>query len=70
MTLHKYYMTQRPPMIGAMPHIGLKDIHDYDGKIFLPELGCKAWGYVGYTEKLTIDETEIYELTYAGTYET
>ena len=57
-----YYMTQRPPMPGAMPKAGLRCTLEYDGKQYVPKIGMKAWACLTYDRKLTAKEIRDYEL--------
>lgn len=60
--IYCYFMTQRPPMPGAMPKEGLDKIEEYDKKKFIHELGCTAYAKVYYNRELTKDEVKQYEL--------
>lgn len=61
-----YYMTQRPPMLGAMPKEGLVSwaYLDTDGekKVFCEKIGCEAYAKLNYSRKLTEQEVSDYEL--------
>lgn len=61
-----YYMTQRPPMLGAMPKEGLVDwaYLDTDGekKVFCEKIGCEAYAKLEYSRELTEREISDYEL--------
>lgn len=60
-----YYMTQRPPMIGAMPKEGLVDwvAFDDDGRrVFCEKIGCEAYAKLNYSRELTEQEVNDYEL--------
>ena len=61
-----YYMTQRPPMIGAMPKEGLVSWMAFDDdfkKEFVKEIGCGAYAKLTYDRVLTEQEISDYELT-------
>jgi len=60
--MYSYYMTQRPPQIGAMPRKGLVEIDEFDGKPFIEEIGWDAWAKITYDRELTPDEVSDYEL--------
>ena len=65
--VHRYYSTQRPVMPGGFPKRGnVEKIHNFESKIFCEEIGNEAWGYIDYTEPLTKEESDGYELTPAG----
>ena len=59
---HIYYMTQRPPMPGAMPIYGLIDIQEYNGKSFVASINLPAWAKLTYNRKLKCGEISDYEL--------
>lgn len=64
----KYYSTQRP----IAPRTFLKKeqvikIENFDKKIFCPEIGREAWGFIEYSVALTEEEASAYELVVAGT---
>ena len=59
---YTYFMTQRPPMPGAMPKNGLSDIHEYDGQDYISEIGRKAYARLEYNRKLSDQEVRDYEL--------
>lgn len=60
--IYCYFMTQRPPMPGAMPKEGLYEIEDYDAKKFVPEVGCTAYAKLYYGRELSKEEVKQYEL--------
>ena len=60
--LHRYYMTQRPPMPGAMPQKDLFLIEDLDPNDVISYLGKGAFAIVAYTRLLTDREINDYEL--------
>ena len=60
-----YYMTQRPPMIGAMPKEGLVEWVAFDddgGKVFCEKIGMEAYAKLTYSRELTEQEISDYEL--------
>lgn len=62
----RYYMTQRPPMPGAMPKQGLVDIEDLDPDNIIPEIGKGAYAFPTYSEPLNRKSVCDYELTTYG----
>ena len=56
-----YYMTQRPPMPGAMPKEGLIEIEAREPWKRLPGVG-RAYAKLIYDRRLTDKEIEDYEL--------
>lgn len=60
--LYRYYMTQRPPMPGAMPQKDLFLIEDLDQRDVIPYLGKGAYAMIAYTRPLTDKEIKEYEL--------
>lgn len=61
---HIYYMTQRPPMPGAMPIYGLIDVEEFKyGKSYVAPIGMTAWAKLTYNRKLKVQEINDYELT-------
>lgn len=59
--MFRYYLTQRPPEPGTFPK-GALIIGAYDDKIFVPEIGRNAWGWVEYEEPLSNFLIAQYEL--------
>lgn len=59
---HIYYMTQRPPMPGAMPIYGLIDVEEYNRKSFVAQINASAWAKLTYNRKLKVQEISDYEL--------
>jgi len=60
-----YYMTQRPPMLGAMPKEGLVRWVAFDddgGKVFCEKIGMDAYAKLTYSRELTEQEISDYEL--------
>lgn len=58
----RYYSTQRPVMPGSFPKEGAQEIHNFDSRTFIPEIGREAWGYIEYSRTLTPQEAASYEL--------
>ena len=59
--MYKYYLTQRGPGPGCQPK-GCNITCDYGFKKHVEEIGCNAWGYVEYKNRLTVKEISDYEL--------
>lgn len=59
----RYYMTQRPPMPGAMPRSGLVEIEEFDGRVYCKEIMREAYARLTYDRELTKQEIYDYELT-------
>lgn len=60
MALYRYYCRMRPPAPGAIPKRNLyaaEAVH-----IIIPGYDRHMWGYADYTEPLTDEEIEEYEL--------
>lgn len=67
---YRYYLTQRPPGIGAFPDTkdnGVIGLHSFDEKEYVDRIECKAYGYVCYAKLLTPKEVDDYELIEAKT---
>lgn len=60
--VYKYLMTQRPPMLGAMPMNGLEDIQEFSSPDRVPEYGRRVYAVLNYSRKLTDLEVYDYEL--------
>lgn len=59
----RYYSTRRPLAPGGYPkRKTVKEIKNFDSRIFLEEIGMEVWGYIEYTEPLEENEAEAYEL--------
>ena len=67
MTLYRYYCKMRPPAPGAVPK---RNLHAAMGG-HINIVGCDRhmWGIADYTEPLTDEEIEEYELVPGGTVE-
>lgn len=61
--VYSYYMTQRPPMPGAMPTDGLEFIDENTKLRFINEIGRDAYARLTYNRELTEKEIKDYELT-------
>lgn len=57
-----YFMTQRPPMPGALPFYGLEKIEEFKNKQQVPEIDCTAYAKLFYDRELTKEEVSQYEL--------
>lgn len=63
----RYYSTQRPIIPGSYPNrVAVEAIHNFDTKTFCEEIGWEAWGYIEYSEPLTKEQAEAYELIQGG----
>lgn len=60
---YKYYMTQRPPMPGAMPKDGLIDIHEVMPAEYCDAVGHNVYATLTYDRQLSKGEIRAYELT-------
>lgn len=61
--MYRYFMTQRPPMPGAQPKLGLCSIEDLDKNVQISSLGKGAYAILTYSRPLTKKEMVDYELT-------
>lgn len=60
----RYYSTQRPVLPGRFPEKDkVERIQNFDHKTFCEEIGDEAWGFIEYSEPLTKDQADAYELT-------
>lgn len=62
---YRYYSTQRPVMPGAYPKTKnnqVANIHNFDSREYVPEIGRQAWGYIECEKPLTGRDAENYEL--------
>jgi kininogen-1 len=66
MTLHKYYMLQRPPVPGSIPGEGLYQTKDFEERRECMGKTVRAWGWALYTRRLELSELAGYELAYGG----
>lgn len=63
----RYYSTMRPVMPGGFPKSrDAVKVENFDTRIFCEEIGRDAWGYIEYSEALTKEEADAYELTLGG----
>lgn len=62
MSVHVYYATQRPPMMGAVPRGGLLYVDPYEARKYVPSIDRMAWGCVAYDRRLAPREVAEYEL--------
>ena len=59
----KYYSIHRPVGPGTFPKNGnVVQIHNFDDRQQVPEIGCEAWGWIEYSQPLTEKEAASYEL--------
>ena len=64
--MYKYYMTQRPPMPGAMPKLDLVNIQCLDPNDIISWLGKGAYALLTYSQPLSGKDISDYELTPYG----
>lgn len=63
----RYYSTQRPVIPGSYPKRNLVvEVNNFDEKTYCEEIGGEAWGYIDYSEPLTKEDADAYELIQAG----
>ena len=62
---YRYYLTQRPPSIGTHPKENVLNVEAFDFKERVEEIGRNALGCVEYSEPLTAQQVDNYELTAA-----
>ena len=62
----RYYSTQRSVTPGSCPKDGIKEIVNFEKRIFCNEIGREAWGYIDYDHELSATEAETYELVQEG----
>lgn len=67
--MNRYYSIHRPVGPGTFPKAGAQEIHNYDDRTYVAEIGREAWGYIEYDRELTEKEMEGYELMKAMTTE-
>lgn len=59
---YRYYLTQRPPVPGAVPESGrIRAVEDFGGRKYVQKIG-EAYGYVEYDQPLTQVQIHSYEL--------
>lgn len=62
---YRYYSTQRPVSPFTYPETENNPsihIHNFERRVYIPEIGRRAWGYIDYREPLTEKEADDYEL--------
>lgn len=58
-----YYSTQRPILPGGFPNREkVAQIKNFDHRKFCEEIEREAWGFIEYSEPLTQEQAEAYEL--------
>ena len=63
----RYYSTQRPIAPGTFPRRdGKEAVTNFDDKTYCEEIGREARGYIEYSQPLTVEEAEAYELVRAA----
>lgn len=66
--MQRYYSTQRPVTPGCYPRIDgnkVLNIQDFDIRLYCPEIGRSAWGYIEYESPIPEAEASAYELVKA-----
>lgn len=63
--MYRYYLTQRPPVPGAVPNKKGMEVEDYGTKQYVGG-GMYAWGRADYPQKLKPEEQYRYELIFEG----
>lgn len=64
---YKYYSMYQPIIPGGYPRMeNIKEIRNFDRKIFCEEIGGEAWGYISYYQLLPEGIAENYGLKLAG----
>lgn len=62
----RYYLTQRPVMIGGFPRPKegnrITEIVDFDSMHYCKDIGRNAWGYIEYEQALSPEDIRDYEL--------
>lgn len=64
MVLYRYLCRMRPPAPGSIPK---RNLHGFVSARINIRDGGQVYGMVDYTEPLTDEEIEMYELSFAGT---
>lgn len=59
MDLYRYDLLMRPPTPGAIPVLGLMNLHDGEG---VSPSGHHTWGWAEYNRKLSDQEVKNWEL--------
>ena len=65
----RYYSLHRPIGPGTYPkadHLPVEEIHNFGERVFCPEIGRMAWGYIDYAGKLPELIANKYELVPEG----
>lgn len=62
MAVFRYYSAERPVTVGSVPRQGLVHVENFDGRVFIPAVGCDCWGAVEYDHELTGSEVSSWEL--------
>lgn len=57
-----YYCPERPPELGSVPKTGLLYVECFRERKYVPEAGCKVWGWAVYKKRLTPEVILDYEL--------
>ncbi len=64
---YRYYSINRPVGPGTYPNNGkVDDIKNFDTRKHVDMIGRDAWGYIDYSERLSLKEIQQNELVYGG----
>lgn len=59
----RVWSTHRPVSIGTYPReYGVKDVHNFNRREWVPEIGNYAWGYIDYEKDIPKEEQDHYDL--------
>lgn len=59
----KYYSVLRPVGIGTFPKVApVNEIHNFDRRQFVEELGREAWGWIDYEQTIPEKSARAYDL--------
>ena len=60
--MKKYYSLLRPVGPGTCPSNGIVNVENFDDRVFVPEIGADAWGFVEYEDALDQAVAESFDL--------
>lgn len=69
MIIYRYYLTQRPPGPGTFPKQGALHLSEFARKTMVDKINRRAWGYVDYNRRLSVQEVHQYEMIAGEVYE-
>lgn len=58
----RYYSIHRPAAPGTFPKDGVLEVHNFNSRTYVSQIGREAWGYIEYGRELTEREARRYEL--------